>query len=404
VSLAAAGTLPGDALLYTVLPIVWSDLGLELWMVGVLLSANRFVRLATNSVAGWVVGRAGVRGPFVIAVFASALTTMAYGLGIGFVAFLVARALWGFCWSFIRLGGYLAALGSSDASGRGFALGFYSGVASFGTLLAVFTGGILTDQIGFRSTVFLFAGFAAVAGLAMLRERPAPSSEPDVDLGDDPVSPMGDGLAPRRRRWAVYGATFVSTATGVGLVVSTLGLWLVEVYGASVALGSVVVGVATLNGFLLAVRFLAGTVWAPPAGHLSDRFGRLRIMGLAGGVVAACLVGLSLRFGLAWTIGMAFGLFFSGVALRVTLDATAGDLAPPELRSRIMSAYANASDLGAAVGPFVAYPLAATVGLDWVYRGSAVGLLVAGVAALLLLRPGPPTGADSSSGQAHPSS
>ncbi len=83
VSLAVAATLPGDSLLYAVLPIVWAELGLELWMVGVLLSANRFVRLVTNPIAGWVVERTGVRVPFVLAVFASTATTATYGLGSG---------------------------------------------------------------------------------------------------------------------------------------------------------------------------------------------------------------------------------------------------------------------------------------------------------------------------------
>ena len=383
-SLAAAGTLPGDALLYTVLPIVWRDLGLELWMVGVLLSANRFVRLGTNSLAGWVVVRAGVRIPFIIAVLASTLTTVAYGMGLGFVGFLLARAAWGLCWSFIRLGGYLAALGSSDADGRGFALGFYTGVASVGTLLAVLTGGLLSDQIGFRATVFCFAGVTLLAGLVMLRERPTTEDVPTLVPGAPP-SPVVP-FPTRRRRWAVYSATFVASAAGVGLAVSTLGLWLVQTYGESVAIGSFVVGIATLNGFLLAIRFLATTVWAPPAGHLSDRFGRLPLMGISGGIAISCLAALSLGLDLVWTIGIVVLLFLAGTALRVTLDAAAGDLAPPEARARVMSWYANATDLGAAVGPFVAYQLVESVGLAWIYRGSAAALLAAGGVALLLLR------------------
>ncbi|MGH7819300.1 MAG: hypothetical protein ACREQ9_05975 [Candidatus Binatia bacterium] len=37
VSLGAAASLLGDGLLYAVLPVVWREVGLELWMVGVLL-------------------------------------------------------------------------------------------------------------------------------------------------------------------------------------------------------------------------------------------------------------------------------------------------------------------------------------------------------------------------------
>jgi MFS family permease len=391
VSLAAAGTLPGDSLIYAVLPIVWSELGLELWMVGVLLSANRFVRLITNPIAGWLIARVGVRVPFVVAVFASSLTTAAYGLVSGFALFLLARALWGVCWSFLRLGGYLAVLGTSKPEHRGYSLGFYNGVAGIGTLFAVLFGGILTDVIGFRSTTFLFAAIALGAGVAMLRERPpragaSPAALPESEDRDGDERIMAPArLASPRRRWAVYAAAFVTTAAGSGLALATLGRWLVELHGSTVHIATWVVGVASLNGALLAIRFAAGIFWAPAVGHLSDRHGRIRFMMVAGTLAVTFLMGLSLPAGLPWTVAMVVGLFLSGTALRVGLDAAAGGLAPPEMRSRVMSWYVTASDLGAAVGPFIAYPLATVVGLGWVYRGGAVCLAVVGLGALALI-------------------
>lgn len=391
VSLAVAGTLPGDSLLYAVLPIVWADLGLELWMVGVLLSANRFVRLATNPLAGWLVGLVGMRRPFIAAVLVSALTTAAYGLGSGFALLLAARLVWGVCWSFLRLGGYLAALGAADPERRGFALGFYAGVASGGTLLAVLFGGLLTDLLGFRSTVLAFASLAALAGLAMLRERP------EAEVGDAVASPAEAPAAPlavdelrtangRAHRWTLYTITFVNGAAGSGLAVATLGLWLSQLYGDAVGVGSVVVGVASLNGLLLSVRFGAGLVWAPAAGHLADRYGRIGTLAATGALCVACLLGLSLATDLVWTAISAIGLFLGGTALRVGLDAMAGDLAAPHERARVMSWYANASDLGAAVGPFAAYPIAAGVGLAPVYQGGAVCLALSGLGLLVLRR------------------
>ena len=116
VSLAVAATLPGDALLYAVLPVVWQQLGLELWMVGVLLSANRFVRLATNPLAGVVVARTGMRAPFIAAVFATVAVSAAYGLNAGFLAFLAAR------WLFSGLDG--SEKGSGNGARGPFALEF----------------------------------------------------------------------------------------------------------------------------------------------------------------------------------------------------------------------------------------------------------------------------------------
>ena len=379
VSLAVAGTLAGDGLLYAVLPIVWAELGLELWMVGALLSANRLVRLATNPLAGWVMGRVGVRVPLLIAVFASVGTTIAYGLGLGFALFLVARMTWGLCWSFLRLGGMLAALRESDVGSRGYALGFYGGVVSVGSLLAVLFGGVLTDQVGFRATAYLFAAVAAVGGLGLLRERSGHIAHVGVS---ESCEASARTATPLLARWWLYVLTFVNCAAGAGLVVATLGLWLVDRFGVTVTLGSLVVGAASLNGLVLSFRFAVGTVGSPVAGHLSDRFGRLRFLAITGALLAAALAGLSLEAGISWTIAMALLLFLAGMATRVTLDAAAGDLAPVRTRARAMSWYANASDLGTAVGPFLAYQLVPLVGLGWVYRGAALCLIAIGVLAL----------------------
>jgi MFS family permease len=390
VSLAVAGTLPGDSLLYAVLPIVWSELGLELWMVGVLLSANRLVRLVTNPIAGWCVERTGMRGPFLLAVFASVGTTAAYALGSGFAVLLLARVLWGVCWSFLRLGGFLAVLESADATTRGYYMGFHSGVARVGTLFAVLFGGLLTDHLGFRETALAFASISLLAGLLMLRERPPaagrtsilPPPEGDAHGARDPVP---DSAGERRQRWAVYAAIFVTQASASGLVVATLGLWLVERFGDGVHLGTLVLGVATVNGILLAARFFIDATWAPFAGHFSDRHGRRVLFFVSGLATAVGLMGLTAVTSLIGTAAVALLFFVGSTALRVTIDATAGDLAPAPIRSRVISWYASWTDLGAAAGPFIAYPLAEAVGLVWVYRGGAGFLLLAGTVALSIL-------------------
>jgi hypothetical protein len=106
----------------------------------------------------------------------------------------------------------------------------------------------------------------------------------------------------------------------------------------------------------------------------------------AGTAAVVAMVGLSLSAGLLWTVTAACGIFVSGTALRAALDATAGDLATPATRPRLMSWYANWSDLGTATGPFLAYQLATLISLDWIYRGAAVCLAVTGLAILPLLR------------------
>ena len=407
VSLAVAAAILGDSLLYAVLPTGYEQLGLEVGMVGVLLSANRFVRLLSNPLAGWVVARLGAHRPFVVAVFAGAATTAAYALGIGFAGLLVVRALWGVCWSFLRLGGYLAALEAADDGNRGYYLGFFNGVTRFGSFVAVLTGGLLTDLLGMHATIYGFAALNLLGAVALLRERPSPRPTPALRLVADPPLPSpvergGTTPAPQEPapteppdpelRWrlaAVYAAVFVHGLAISGLVTATLGLWLRTLYGTHVAIAALPVGVATLTGVLLGARFLADVLWGPVAGHLTDRHGRRAFALGAGGLEVLALVALSLGLGLAWTVGAALLLFVAATALQAALDATAGDLAPPARRSRTMSWYATWLDLGAAAGPLLGYLAAAGLGLDWRYRGAAVLLLAVGLAYATLLGAAP---------------
>jgi MFS family permease len=168
---------------------------------------------------------------------------------------------------------------------------------------------------------------------------------------------------------------------------ATLGLWLVERFDDPIQLASFAVGAASRNGGLLSVRFAAAVGWAPAAGHLSDRVGRLPFLAVSGVEVVVGLLGLSMGLSLPGTVAIVVLLFLSGPALRVSLDAAAGDQAPPERRSQRMSWYATASDLGASAGPFLAYSLAGWVGLAGVYRGAAVCVLLTGLCTLPLLRP-----------------
>lgn len=377
VSLAVAASILGDSLLYAVLPTIYTELGISAAAVGLILSANRLVRLVSNPVSGWVVARVGIRWPFVGSVFLAALTTAVYGLGWGLAAFVIARALWGVCWSFLRLGGYLAALDASDGSSHGYYLGFFNGVTRFGSMFSVLAGALLTDLVGFEETVFLFAGISLLGGLAVLRERPVTSGVPVAATSSSAVpgglkALFGDLEG---RLLMLYALAFLQAMTINGLVTATLGAWLEDQYGEQIGLVWLTIGVATLTGLLLGVRFLSDFVWGPLSGHLSDRHGRRIMLVLAGTVEVAGLVLLALGGSVWLTVLVTAALFFSATAVNVTIQAIAGQLAAPERRSQAMSWYATFHDLGAAAGPLIGW---AGISLALMYPVSAGLLLLAG--------------------------
>lgn len=400
ISFGVAAAILGDSLLYAVLPTQWSQLGLEVGMVGVLLSANRFVRLASNPVAGWVMNRWGVRVPFLISVFVAAGTTIAYASGLGFIALVIARAVWGICWSFLRLGGYLVALEAASGSNRGYYLGFFNAIVRFGSFIATLTGGLLTDLLGFGTTVLLFAGASILGGIGILRERPtikthasvlpksavpAPVHEATSNLLADQGTLSAD-LPPSRRLWIVYTGALCHGMVISGLATATLGLWLLTLYGSTIQMDSFSLGVATVTGVLLSSRFICDFFWGPIAGHLSDRFGRWILILFFGIFEAGSFLALSLANGLLWTAGASLALAISATAFQVTLDATAGDIAPPAQRARTLSWYATWIDLGAAIGPLVGFLLGAGIGLEWLYRGASLLVLFVGMLYVVTFR------------------
>ena len=117
----------GDSMLYNVLPSNISSFGVSAGLVGVILSANRFVRLASNPVAAWFFQRFGLDRPLLLVILVSVGTTVVYGAGHGFVVLLLARLLWGVCYSMLRLGGYLVVLEDGQESARGRLMGFFIG-------------------------------------------------------------------------------------------------------------------------------------------------------------------------------------------------------------------------------------------------------------------------------------
>lgn len=400
VSIVVALSLLGDQLLYAVLPVMHEAMGIPVTAIGLILSANRLVRLVTNSLSGYVIDRFGRRWPFIGSLLLGGLTTIAYGVLSGVWVFLIARLLWGTAWSFLRIEGLSTALDVATDDTRGRMMGIFQSISRLGGATAMLAGGFLTDAIGFRLT---FIGFGIVTCLATLMAyaemagRDTSGAAPsDIPTPHPPVDPSSSGAGPADNmaalgatRKAAYWrlavlswSTFSTLLVIGGLVSSTLGYLLQQRFGMSANIGSVTIGMASLTGILLGGRGFLDLAIAPLAGSLSDRWGRHRLvlMALPAG---ALLVGLySLMHILVAITVITFLVFLCSITLNVTFNAIAGDIAPPDKRSMFLSLFVTFQDLGAALGPLLGYWIAPRFGLSWMYIAGAV---ILGIASLLYL-------------------
>jgi len=380
VALAVAATLLGDSMLYAVMPSQPEAWALSVPAVGVLLSANRLVRLFTNSVAAFAFDRFGPRAPFTFALVLSVFVTLTYGWATAFVVLLVARLAWGTSWSLLRLGGFWAVLDEATDDNRGLLMGAYSAIVRMGSVGGALIGATLTDAIGHRSTLTIFAGTMAAAGALWWatsrgqRQAQTTASEGSTQTRAGLVAVLAD------RRLLVTGTGGLITGLVFsGLVTASLGFFLGELFDEKIAFLGLTLGVTTATGWLLGGQWSLGLPLAPLLGHLSDRFGRIRVTsgGFALGAVGLLLLATASTFPML-LLGV-FVAFVAATALTVGLSATAGDLAPPERRSAVMSSYATFLDLGSAIGPLIGLSFASLATLRGLYGAAAVVLLLAAI-------------------------
>jgi MFS family permease len=382
-------SLTGDSTLYAVLPNQAEVAGVGLAAVGVLLGANRLVRIPANPVAGALYDRRSRRRLFLLGLVLGILSTLAYGLVRGFWPMLAARLLWGIAWSLINVGAYAMILDRSSRVDRGRLTGFYQMFYLLGLTLSPIIGGTLTDALGFQPAVAICAGLSAVglgvAAVALPETRPA--------LTAVRVRPTGPRLLLRqllalrqadRRLLLAAGLYFAIFFVSNGVLMSTIGLYLGQHWTARDQAGGATVGVASVAGGMLALRALLGIAAGPAAGAVSDRLrSRWPVVwfGLLLGILGFAV--LSMRGGLPAAAGGVPLVALSSGALIATLAAVAGDLATGRQQGMIMGALATAGDAGSAAGPLLAYALAVTIDLRSVYMLCA-GILAVGLVSALL--------------------
>jgi len=381
--IAMALSLTGDSTMYAVLANQIEVVGISLAVVGMLLGANRLIRIPGNILSGVLYDRMNRRPLYLLGLVLGIFSTLGYGWSYGFWPMLASRVLWGVAWALINVGGYTMILDYSSSEDRGRMTGFFQMAFMLGLAISPILGGPLTDAVGFRSAVRICA---AVSGIGLVVALVALPETRPTDV--EPSGRLWDGV--QRQRLVVWASAwrqvdqrilrasyiyFVAFFINGGVMMSTISLFLKQQGGTNISLGGMAIGVASLAGMLLAMRAVLGMVAGPVAGVLSDWLGD-RWPVVRGGIVVGSIGFLILAL---WSslaaipLGVAL-VASSAAALLTALAALVGDLASGERQGVTMGALATAGDAGSAIGPLVAFALAATMDLRWIYLMSAVAL------------------------------
>ena len=380
-----AVSLLGDATLYTVLPHpdISAQLGITLSMVGLLLGANRAIRLVLNGPVGIIYDRMPRRGLLIAALSLGAGSSIFYAVGTGFWLILAGRIAWGLAWSLLWVGGNSVVLDVSSEENRGRNSSIYQMWFFIGVATASFFGAMLTDLFGFRAGQWVSVAVIAAAALTWAFFLPETRAEPPTA---NRAAVKTDRAAANRLPWKVIITTSLTVFTARflawGVLAATAILWLSEYFGEGAQIASLFIPIATLTGLYTALSNLISIASTPLAGSVSDRLGRRwPIIGVAmvfGGL------GLWLMSGEIRILALigAFLVPLAGSSTETLIPAIAGDYVPKDLRSRALGLINTAGDLGATIGPFAAL---GALSSGWLSLGDIYkigGIMLAAVAVL----------------------
>jgi DHA1 family inner membrane transport protein len=346
-AMALGLSLPGDTVLYLLLPMFAPAFGVSLPEAGLLLAANRLVRIAGYGAVARFYACNGERLTCTLAALAAAVCALGYATLTGFVALLVLRLLWGLAFAALNLA--TQALATADPAGAARRAGQSRAFSAMGPMLALPLGGVCALWFGPKVVFFLFAAVALSALLVTRKLPTTPHAEP-----------------PPRKKWFRLPGNLDTFSFTEGLVLDGLFIIGLSYLGRDLLPGNPVI----VAGLLLAVRYLAEIVLSSAGGHMAEKHRTEVLLVTFSALTSVALVGFG--FGWLWTCALAI----------VILRALLLPLLPPLVALRTpgpgrIQALATRSvwrDMGAGAGPVLAGLLLPVVPSAWIY----------GVAALLL--------------------
>lgn len=345
--------LPSDVLLYLILPMNADAFGISLAEAGVLLAANRLVRIFGYSYVVRFYANRGDRAAVTLAAIVSMLCALGNSFISGFWWLLVLRLGWGLCYAALNLS--TQALATSEPGGAARRSGTSRAIIAIGPMLALPLGALISLYFGPR-VIFLILAFFSLAGLWIARGLPAiPHAMPS---------------AGGRRFKAPDSVAMWSFIEGVALD----GLF---IFGLSLQAQSVLGGNAVvIAGVLLALRYVSEMLLSPLGGRAAASFGAVRML-----VVFSALTTLALTaFGFHWLIIGAGGVLILR-ALQLPLVTTlVAERNPGAGRVQALAGNAVWRDVGAGVGPLLAGVLLPIASPSWVYSLAGLAVVVSALA------------------------
>jgi MFS family permease len=348
-----AGVAGGIA--FPILPIVGLRLGLSLPFIGVILAANRAMRVISSPVVGVIADRFGGRRTLLVGLAVQVVVLALFALGIvthcAGPLFLAGRLLHGPGSACVFIAAQALALHAGGPSGAGRAAGTVRAAMVLGVPIGLAAGGLLSESVGDAAT------FAIAAGAVVLALVAAFLRVPDWRGPIVRRTPLVETLrAMRDRRLFAVGALNLMLNFSVGgMILTTLALLVHERHLSVLSRNEQ--GTA---GLLMGWMIVVDASLTPLAGRIGDRWqahARVATGAMVFLVAGLAVVGLS-----HGATGLAIGLALvgaGGAGLGPSLLVVMGNIVSRDRRGTGVGLMQFCGDIGGMLGPLVGTALLA---------------------------------------------
>lgn len=339
----------GDAFLYIALPVNGLQMNVPVVWIGFLLSINRFVRIIANQLFAYLFNQFGFRRITIVAAVFAMLTTFSYGMATDVVLWIIARIIWGFCFSALRISSISYSLRNKK---QGFSLGLNKGLQELGPIIALLVGPSLLQMTNPSTTFFIF-GMVSVSAIIISWYLPELHHIPFDFTFSFNIIPSSFNLL-----------TFLSSFFIQGILIVTITKLLVSQNISLIALSAIA-------GMYLAYRRICTVFISPFGGIFADKFGLNKVY----------LTTLFLSA--SGLLLIAIGFTKTGIITAFTFNSITAALAPSNAIDRAanhlkaVAENSTWSDIGAATGALIAGSFLVSTHLNSVFFIATFALFVA---------------------------
>lgn len=392
----------GHGLIVPVLPLYARTFGVDVTMVGLLLSMQAFPRIFANVPSGRLSDRHGPHRVLLAAAIIASVAALASGLAGSYWFLVGARVLHGIGTAASHTAGLTYTAHVSTPENRGRHIAAFQGSFLIGVGVGPVIGGFTAQLFGLRAPFFVYMVMALATAVWIRTRLPDPREDrPEGALdGED-----RDEEEPSSGRAAVSALSESGTVrlvfNAVVLLACSFGLVAAYTRTGTRDFGIVLVAeesglLAGAIGGLMSLIVLANLCVLYAAGRATDRYGVTQV--IAGSwlltVVALVMLSYSTSFRMMAAAAVVYGLA-AGMGTPAPAIYISNSM-PKERLGAALGVYRTANDIGLIVGPIAMGALTAVWGVRFGLQVNAVLVAFATVAFLVYqgTRPRPSRGSD----------